>query len=1120
MNIRDFEEACKNYDVPKLIEALNHRRSDIQEKAILYLGKSGDERAVSPLIEKIGEGKTSENCIKALGEIGGKDAVKYLLDLFNKGNKGQILAESLGKIGDSKAVLQILDFFKGKNHHDYAYYDHLFTSLGQIGDKRAIPLLTKVVNIWLKNPTIGNYGCLATEALCNIGEEESIELILDFTLRYTYGDEFDDYSYSENIAKLRDAIVSLGCKVADPIVKKYQALPSHLQHVSVAAYVISLLERLDCSESVKGLTWILQNEYSEIIKQETLKSLGKLGRVEAIPILMEIMKNEKQTLNIYAYAAESLAKVGSEEALDFLLTQLENPLNKERHIATAYALSIHKEAKSIIPLIEALQNQYIQDWWISAGIVNLGDNVIDNLLDLLEEKDDDLKERIIMILGEIGSPKALSKLSSLVKEGNEHLSYLAFITLGKLGDLKSINEIITYFESNPKKSKWDVVGVVSEFFEGILVDSDSIPELLSFISMDFNDDEVNDWIKFKIAEKIKGLDVNPEHYNLFLNYTNDSDMHIQEVVVDILRKYDSNEALDALIDYAKEDSHRIVKQAIEALTYKADERTIPFLISKITSNYSGIPEAAIEALNQFEDVNIVEKLIEYINSEHSSAYLIACIRKYAEKFREDVAIEFLSHLILTDRHIDQRGNAFLKLKKEFREKIGEVQFKKIEDIWEKARETYLTEKEAKITESELRTLIKNQDIDRILEGIKKRQIDFNDGCTALSEFKDEKSIKRLFKEVREGVPTSNEAASFVLRDNMVEEVPIKFFLEVLKDANQRIKYVATQALEKLYPKNAGVEIIDVLIDNLPDTRYILEETDDKNATRQLLPLLKHKNHDVRESIVTALKKIIEEENIPELVKLLKKGDEDTKLRALDVVHYTEFQSMIPVFLELSNSKREQIKKKIVSIFTVYGFVFKDKKIVKRLLEMLYDQYQSVRENALYALQRIGDPITIRPLTQIIQSSEKSNKILPNPEKHYKFIDALKNLGDEIIPHLLEFINPQKEFWASKHSARLLSKFETPEVRRGLENLALNGISLDSRKEALRSLTKMASDISEILKGIVFNKEEYDEMRLFAASELRNRGLEAILISLETELDEIERNKEEEYWDDDNSIDDW
>jgi len=38
LNRRDFEKACKNLDVEKLISALNDRRVDNQEQAAFYLG--------------------------------------------------------------------------------------------------------------------------------------------------------------------------------------------------------------------------------------------------------------------------------------------------------------------------------------------------------------------------------------------------------------------------------------------------------------------------------------------------------------------------------------------------------------------------------------------------------------------------------------------------------------------------------------------------------------------------------------------------------------------------------------------------------------------------------------------------------------------------------------------------------------------------------------------------------------------------------------------------------------------------------------------------------------------------------------------------------------------------
>ncbi len=1094
MNRRDFEKACKNLDVEKLISALNDRRVDNQEQAAFYLGKSKDSVATDSLLNRLKEAdkNVTESCIKALGEIGDSKAVDTLLEFIDNNWFREFAAESLGKIGDKKAVLPLLK--KLESSPDY-YSRELLIPIGRLGDKRAVPFLTRMI----KNPFDNDLQIsimtekilLAAEALCLIGDESSIQPILKFLSSF-YDEKFG--TYWEDIYRLKEPLINLGAKLVDPLINAYEELEDTFDTSSFCAFIAAVLGEIESEKSVSGLTKIAEDG-SPYVRETALKSLGNLKKIESVTILIDYFKKKNDSREFFIRAAEGLGKSEDKRAIDFLVSQLEKPLSKDKYFYAAYGLSIIKDERALKPLLEALQNSNVDIWRLAQkGLINLGAIVIKSLNNLLESIDDEEDHRVTEILSEIGSQDSFLQLSERVKNNDYNVSKRAFLTLGKFGKVEAMEFIKPFYETNARENKWDLESTIQFFFDNLELDSDSIPKLLSYISIDYEDEEINNKVRFEIAQKINGMEIKPEYYELFPQLAKEENYYIKEALIDVLKRFENVDALDIIISFLDDEHQSVIRKAVEALGYITDIKTLPLLLQKVGSRYRLVQEAAVEAIKQFEEENLADKLIEFLNLDEVDLYNKRCVLNFADKLSDDIAIDFLTKTILS-QNLNFKLTALKTLELKYSDKINEKQLNKLKAECSEAKEKFEKEKIAELTQAEIDLHIQNKDLDGIFEAISKKQIGYNNGCLAILNFKDENSFKRFFDEIRRNVPDSSVAIYGL--ETLITEESIDILLEALDDKNQSVVEVAANIIETLHMEKTSIEV--------------------------LLPFLKHSNSQVRESIVIAMCKKIKEEHISNILEVLKNGDEKTKLSVLEIFTNFRPKEAIPILLEMSETTSMKIKTKITDILTYYGVIYKDARVVNRLLEFLDDQYYDVRDTAVKSLERIGSPLALKPVIEIINDDAKINFIYPNPDYHSRIMYILHRMGEPIVPYLLEFLKLQaysSNKWKVTTAARMLKEFRTNKVIKDLKKLAKGSSFTESRIEALKSLKGMGVSTEEILKEIVFKSEEDTEIRLYAAEELEKLNLGDLLKPIEEELtklsfewqEELEwRAREEEPW---------
>ena len=132
--------------IQRLIENLEHKEDIMRSSACAALGKMG-EGVVAPLIKLLQTHKSWHvrfNAARALAEIKSKKTVPQLIDallLEKSSNVKEWLFIGLGRIGDTRAVTPLIELL---NDTDPSLKYYVVSALGRIGDSSAILALIKV----------------------------------------------------------------------------------------------------------------------------------------------------------------------------------------------------------------------------------------------------------------------------------------------------------------------------------------------------------------------------------------------------------------------------------------------------------------------------------------------------------------------------------------------------------------------------------------------------------------------------------------------------------------------------------------------------------------------------------------------------------------------------------------------------------------------------------------------------------------------------------------------------------------------------------------------------------------------------------------------------------------
>jgi len=376
--------------VEDYIRALQNGDSKAQCNAAWELGKSGDLKAIDPLMSALQSPNSNVRdwAVLALVKIGDA-SVDPLIQALQDGGKGneegsrnaslvrQEAAAALGLINDSRAGERLMDALATSTDDGTRYWAAV--SLGMISEPKATNLLVRTLadenasiregagwalraiegpraeNILIGLLTDGNSSIRrgAAEALGDSPDAAAVEPLIQVlgdgsgSVRAkaieSLGEINDSSAIEPLIGMLRDnegevrfaaikSLTKMGRQVSEPLI---EALKTNDQAIQLGAATV--LGNVGGDESIEPLIETFKGGEPEVRKAAG-ESLAKINRSSPVEPIMQILKDENMPPGIRGDAAWALGLMGDARAKDLLLQVMGNDKDSEVRLCAARAL--------------------------------------------------------------------------------------------------------------------------------------------------------------------------------------------------------------------------------------------------------------------------------------------------------------------------------------------------------------------------------------------------------------------------------------------------------------------------------------------------------------------------------------------------------------------------------------------------------------------------------------------------------------------------------------------------------------------------------------------------------------------------------------------------------------
>ncbi len=376
------------------LRQLRSKDSEKRWRAAEELGKSGDPRAVEPLLEALRTGICKE-VLWALRRLNDQRALPGLVEALKSpfSSYRSLAVLALGEMGDPRAVpelvLKLTDI-------DADVRRDVCKALGQLRDQRAVGPLVAALS-----DAEHSVRMEAAEALGDIGGPEAERVLVHgLEQALSQGDASGQYDLVRGLAHLK----------WKPETQRLRALRAVAlkEFEEAAAEGEAAMPYLDQATRVKWHTFQSSAEYDLPWK-----------------------------------ACDALAKAGGPKALDFLVALLQHPDEKVRERAVTNLGKIG-DRRALEPLIRQLKDEGRSVGSCAAmALGELGDpRAIPGLLACLSAKDDFLRERAAEALGKIGDAQTVPALLASLKDPDWPVRRNAAQALGRIADARAAEPLL------------------------------------------------------------------------------------------------------------------------------------------------------------------------------------------------------------------------------------------------------------------------------------------------------------------------------------------------------------------------------------------------------------------------------------------------------------------------------------------------------------------------------------------------------------------------------------------------------------------------------------------------------------------------------------------------------
>ncbi|MCK5687056.1 HEAT repeat domain-containing protein, partial [bacterium] len=488
-----------------LIEQLNYKNRDIVESSIEALGKIGSALAVEPMVRILTTSDDIDLCyqaVRSMGMIGSKIAVDPLLKAIKNKNKNLVYIAiwALGEIGDNNVYSHLRELL---NHADSDIRYISALSSGKIMSEELAEDLIAV----LSDP-VDEVRRASAWSLGEIGYQASVVSLIpllssdDHELRRTVIESLGKIGDSESTLHIIDLIPT-----------------ASRQEKSIISIALGkILDARGCSSLIEFVNF----EDDPDVKREAITALGEIQDMMAVEPIVSMLQHER--FDVRREAVYALGKIKDETVTSQVIPSI---FDTHRQVRTKAAWTLGKlgTVEAITTLINSGDDSCDEvrlEIMNSLGILKT-DASVDLLIETLDDKNEDVSEKALWAITQIGDPAVLS-LINRIDEDSERLTIKIVRALGNIASIRAVVPLTKLLESSKK--------VYYSYIEDSLL---NIDKMIKSTIFGLPRGEAYDWVRFKIARGL-GKAGDDRAFDVLMsifedNYEQDDDERANETTV-------------------------------------------------------------------------------------------------------------------------------------------------------------------------------------------------------------------------------------------------------------------------------------------------------------------------------------------------------------------------------------------------------------------------------------------------------------------------------------------------------------------------------------------------------------------------------------------------------------
>ncbi len=722
--------------------------------------------------------------------------------------------------------------------------------------------------------------------------------------------------------KNTEAIASLeaiGTPAVEPVI---EALDN--RYGKIANCAISVLGRIRDPRAVEPLMKKLRYAFAftrdGIVLYWTMWSLGEIGDAKAVPLLIEILKDNDQKNR--KSAADALGKIGDGKAATFLAEMLGDESDGVR-CACARALTAIGD-KSVVPqLRKAWKEDKSGDvkLYAAAGMAKLANDrrAFEFLSEGAGSKSINTRAIAACALGSLAEKRCIPPLIELLGEFDYSVCGPALEAIKKIGK-PAVRPLLAALEKGDGSLTYVMLAL------GVIGDRSAVPALIDIFK--------GHRLHFD-ASRALGKIGDDRAVPVLLDGLKSGDRSVQACSIGALGDIGDAKAVEPLVEAMKND--RLYSEAAEALA-KIGKSAAPALVKVLGGSEGRSLYLAVEALGKIGDECAVDALGKLLEGEDRRQYRVAstALGEIGTKKACDV-------LGKAARHKDQgvREAAVKALGDTCCESAVEYLLKVL-----RTEENPYTRRSAV---EELGELGFETAVDGLLEALDDREV-ARDVPKALAKIGGDKAYKGILKSLENEQQDVRSNAVWAL-GYLGDTRAIPLLIKLL--GRREHKSDATRALGEM-----GPEAIEPLIEQL--------DSEDKNvreaASGALTMITKQRFGTDKTRWLEYLGKMPAGSTLRKLTKQLKDGDTDAKVSAASGLGKLGDKKAVGPLIDALKDGEARVRWAAAESLGKLA----DKRAVDPLIKLLKDSDKNVRNGTIRALGRLKDKKAVEPLMELLK----------------------------------------------------------------------------------------------------------------------------------------------------------